>query len=396
MTVTRPDPLTPPDSDLRGLEWMPLYGHRLFGSDFDIHASDGEFRAGMNLWWSAWNQVPSASLPNDETALCRLAGCGRDLKAWRRVKARALHGFIECGDGRLYHQAQAPFAIEAWERRQISGETASSRSERQARWRARVKEVSGRLRDLGVVPPAGATLETLEEILRSSTVDADRVSTETSTETSTRASTETSTSPSTQASTEMHKTRPDLTRPDLTGSKNPTPPPSPGAASVDWAGCGRSVKAILAEHWPDDQRLELTDTGICAMWLADGWDLELDILPTVRALSAAAQAKGNKPANLKYFTSAIARRHAERLAGPPEPASRGAPASAGGALPADDPWESRVANHRQELESGRAEAATTWAKFVLRWGEMPGHRRCEAPPEILQKHGFSKPKKDAA
>ena len=121
-------PPVPVDVDLRGMEWLPLYGGRLFGSDFDAHATDAEFRAGMQLWWSAWNQVPASSLPDDDVALCRLAGLGRDLKAWRKIKARALHGFITCSDGRLYHRALATFALESWERRLKD-------RERKAKWR---------------------------------------------------------------------------------------------------------------------------------------------------------------------------------------------------------------------------------------------------------------------
>ncbi len=111
------EPMTPPDCDLRGLEWMPLYGGRLFGSDFDAHASDAEWRAAIQLWWAAWNQVPAASLPDDDVALCRLAGFGRDVKGWAKVRARALHGFVKCSDGRLYHRALAVFATESWARR---------------------------------------------------------------------------------------------------------------------------------------------------------------------------------------------------------------------------------------------------------------------------------------
>lgn len=112
-----PQPLTPADCDLRGLEWMPLYGHRLFASDFDAHAGDAAFRAGLNLWWAAWNQVPAASLPDDDVAQCRLAGLGRDLKGWRAVREQALRGFVRCADGRLYHRALAPVALDSWEHR---------------------------------------------------------------------------------------------------------------------------------------------------------------------------------------------------------------------------------------------------------------------------------------
>jgi len=123
-----PPPPVPGDCDLRGMEWLPLYGNRLFGSDFDAHASDAEFRAGMQLWWAAWNQVPASSLPDDDVALCRLAGLGRDVKSWRKVKNRALHGFGKCDDGRLYHRTLAAFAMESWERRLKD-------RERKAKWR---------------------------------------------------------------------------------------------------------------------------------------------------------------------------------------------------------------------------------------------------------------------
>jgi hypothetical protein len=117
MTDELPQPLTPPDCDLRGLEWMPLYGHRLFASDFDAHASDAVFRAALSLWWAAWNQVPAASLPDDDVTLCRLAGLGRDVERWRAIRAAALHGFARCADGRLYHAALAELALPAWDRR---------------------------------------------------------------------------------------------------------------------------------------------------------------------------------------------------------------------------------------------------------------------------------------
>ena len=124
-----PEPMTPADCDLRGMEWMPLYGGRLFGSDFDAHATDAEWRAALQLWWAAWNQVPAASLPDDDVALCRLAGFGRDVKAWRKVKERALYGFAKCNDGRLYHKALVGFANESWQRRLKD-------RERKARFRA--------------------------------------------------------------------------------------------------------------------------------------------------------------------------------------------------------------------------------------------------------------------
>lgn len=155
MAEQLPPPPVPADCDLRGMEWLPLYGGRLFGSDFDAHASDAEFRAGMQLWWAAWNQVPASSLPDDDVALCRLAGFGRDLKGWKRVKARATHGFYKCSDGRLYHRALATFAQESWDRRLKD-------RERKAKWREQRERKTERDKGRdGTVPETGT--ETVTE-----------------------------------------------------------------------------------------------------------------------------------------------------------------------------------------------------------------------------------------
>ena len=158
-------PLTPADCDLRGLEWMPLYGGRLFGSDFDAHATDSEWRAALQLWWAAWNQVPAASLPDDDVALCRLAGYGRDLKAWRKVKERALYGFAICTDGRLYHRALAEFAKDSWERRLKD-------RERKAKYRARRESGDGTRTETGTGrghDAAGTRSGTADEMRRDET-----------------------------------------------------------------------------------------------------------------------------------------------------------------------------------------------------------------------------------
>jgi hypothetical protein len=112
-----PAPLVPAEVDLRGYEFMPLYGARLRDSELNSRATDAEFRAAINLWWSSWNQVPAASLPYTDIELCRLADLGRDLRAWAKVKGRALHGFIACSDGRLYHVVLSAIALEAWQGR---------------------------------------------------------------------------------------------------------------------------------------------------------------------------------------------------------------------------------------------------------------------------------------
>lgn len=123
--------MTPPECDLRGYEYMPLLGQRLTGSTFYSLALSNP-RAGLaalKLWWEAWQQCPAGSLPADDRTLCRLADFGTDLRGWSRAKTIALHGFILCNDGRLYHPLLCREALLAFGRR-VKGR------ERKARYRA--------------------------------------------------------------------------------------------------------------------------------------------------------------------------------------------------------------------------------------------------------------------
>jgi uncharacterized protein YdaU (DUF1376 family) len=96
-------PPVDPDIDLTTLPWFPVLRGRLFRSTFHLTATDGEWRAGFNLWLRSWDQKPAGSLPDDDHQLRRLAGLAGDRKKWHRVKAMALHGWYLCDDGRLYH-----------------------------------------------------------------------------------------------------------------------------------------------------------------------------------------------------------------------------------------------------------------------------------------------------
>lgn len=123
------EPLTPPDLDLRDFDWMPLQVVRLRDSGIVVVASAEAFRAAVLLWCAAWHQVPAASLPKDEKMLCSLAGFGRDLKAWRSLSADALHGFVECSDGRLYHPVIAEKAIESGSKKKKQGSQTAAATE---------------------------------------------------------------------------------------------------------------------------------------------------------------------------------------------------------------------------------------------------------------------------
>ena len=110
-------PLTPENCDLRDFAFMPLDVVRLRDSDISAVSSGDEFRCAVLLWCASWHQVPAASLPDDDTVLSQLAGYGRVVKEWKKVKNGALRGWVKCSDGRLYHPVVAEKANEAWMRK---------------------------------------------------------------------------------------------------------------------------------------------------------------------------------------------------------------------------------------------------------------------------------------
>lgn len=110
-----PEPLTPADCDLRDFQFMPLDVVRLRDSDIAVMVSGEEFRSAVMLWCAAWHQVPAGSLPNDDRSLASLAGYGRAVGEWLKVKEGALRGWIECTDARLYHPVVCEKARESWD-----------------------------------------------------------------------------------------------------------------------------------------------------------------------------------------------------------------------------------------------------------------------------------------
>lgn len=118
MTDQLPDPLVPAEVDLRGYEFMPLFGDRLFGSETWIGVSSEAKLGALRLWWRAYaKEVPAASLPDNDALLADYAGYGAQVKPWRRVKPQAMRGFVLCSDGRWYHPFVAELALDAWKGR---------------------------------------------------------------------------------------------------------------------------------------------------------------------------------------------------------------------------------------------------------------------------------------
>jgi len=109
-----PPPPVPEDCDLQDFTFMPLQVARLRDSDLAAEEDPEACWYALLLWAASWHQLPAASLPDNETVLCKLIGLGRDLKTFRKHRNGALRGFIKCSDGRLYHSVVAEQALDAW------------------------------------------------------------------------------------------------------------------------------------------------------------------------------------------------------------------------------------------------------------------------------------------
>ena len=119
MTATQ-EPLVPAGVNLQHLEWMPLLVRRLRDSRLIASRSPEECLAAVLLWSASWHQVPASSVPGNDMELSSLAGYGRAVREFARIREGALHGFILCADGRLYHPLVADKAAEAWNGKLLS------------------------------------------------------------------------------------------------------------------------------------------------------------------------------------------------------------------------------------------------------------------------------------
>jgi Protein of unknown function (DUF1376) len=103
MTLIKPlpAPMTTLEMDVSGLDCFQLNTEKLMASELWAIASGDEFKAAVGLWCRAWKQKPAGSLPNDERVLAAFSGNAAN---WKKIRDVALHGFVLCSDGRLYHE----------------------------------------------------------------------------------------------------------------------------------------------------------------------------------------------------------------------------------------------------------------------------------------------------
>jgi uncharacterized protein YdaU (DUF1376 family) len=282
-----PEPLTPADCDLRGLEFMPLDTVRLIDSDLFAISTGEEFKAALALWCKSWSQVPAASLPDDDRVLAFLSGTGA---RWKKVKTVALRNWVKCADGRLYHPVVAEKALEALPRRKAHQEAKSGENARKEREREDRKRMFAELRDAGVEVPWNIKTSELRD--RHARLVQSQPVTPTC-----HGESVTGHDPVTPPVTAKTGTG--------TGTIPPTPKPvTPAASHHDM--CQRVADEAGMLGIPPDH-------GLLRQWLAlPGVELERDILPVVRRVADEVKVSGGQtPFKFKLFDDAIRRKHAE-------------------------------------------------------------------------------------
>lgn len=316
---------------------MPLSVNRLRDSDIAGVPDAEVFRCAVLAWCAAWHQVPAASLPDDDAALARMVGMGRDVKGWRKLRAAgALRGFKAASDGRLYHGVIVEKACDSWN------------SKLDFAWRRecdRLRKENKAAKDAGKaeqpMPPKPVHISSgwgEQEADVSAGIPSE----------------------------------------DDDGSGG-IPPVLPGIE-----GKGLEVKGVseararaesLPSGWKPDEatRAKLRGLGYS--------DHELDWQGTRHNNHFASNGKKRSDWNASYENWVMGEpvgKYAQREA-------RNGPSSPSNHSP--DPWDARVRSYRADLAAGKD--SPFWRPYD--WGPQPGLRGCVAPADILRRYEFEIP-----
>lgn len=230
----------PSTADLRDFPYTPIFRARLFGSSFHARATDAEWRAGVTLWMKSWDQVPAGSLPDDDIDLCRLAELGRDMKAWKKIRSGALHGWFKCQGGRLYHKVVAEGVNEALDRK---------RQQREKTTKARLAALQKRLSEA----KSGADRERITDEIRRLSLSLSQTPQPSVTEDAVRLSL-TEESALTESKRREEKGREEKgldISPSLRSGDPPLPPTGGGTAKPENHGWGKTPDGADETAWRD-------------------------------------------------------------------------------------------------------------------------------------------------
>lgn len=354
-----PRPPVPKNADVRHFAFMPLDVGRLRDSRFAATATDGEFRAAVLLWCAAWHQVPAGSLPDDDRELAVLSQCGRNAIAFQEVKG-ALHGFIKCNDGRLYHPLICEKVNEAL-RRSKAGQKGSK-----SRWQKKKSENAIAFQSHG-----------------DGTATADAVAmqgTGTGTGTESRGTNVPPTPPNggstdraEPTSSEVEPERPD--QPELLQTDFPPHAKLPRSQSGS-----AEYPAQFEAFWrayprnPADTKKSAYDAWRKAI-RSKGASVET-LQAGAKRYAADVQARGHdRPAHVATWIN----RHGWEAVYDSRSGVEPGPANGDGGLTdgAGEPWRARLIGYRER---------EIWMDM---WGPEPGRSGCRAPPSLLAEFGYA-------
>ena len=348
--TTGPRPMTPPECDVRDYPRMLVDIKRLFESQFNLQASrlPLAWMIGFKLWCRSFHQVPGGSLPIDEGDLCQLAELGLDLRTFRKARDLALRGWVQCSDGRLYHRVVAETVLEAWvDKLLLQQRSGLANSRRHKGFVFDPAPILLNVETAGVyLADLNPRARGLEKIRRRSSSDADAASKTTPTRTPQGGEREaTRAPPSSQAEAEAEA---EAQGEDSSLRSETLPCTLHGSAQIESLG-----KAAVASHTSLLEQLfeaagSALATGPAAAALlrpgaiiallepaaGPACDLEADVLPTVRRLSARAE-----PGSVEfwaYYVDATVERRDARLRGDPVDEPKPRTAKRGSRIP--DTW----------------------------------------------------------
>jgi hypothetical protein len=102
--MTDVPPPIPFDADLRHMPSYMIDVQSLLGSDLAAFGDPAANWYAVLTWCAALHQIPAGSLPDDDAILAWLVRLGRDVRTWKKFRAKgALRGWVKHSDGRLYH-----------------------------------------------------------------------------------------------------------------------------------------------------------------------------------------------------------------------------------------------------------------------------------------------------
>ncbi len=324
----RPAPFTPADCDLRGLEYMPLFGDRLFGSETWIKNSPEGKVAALRLWCHAFgHERPAASLPNNEMLLAQYAGYGVSVKAWRRVMLQALRGWTLCSDGRWHHEFLSSIARRVWAERLRN-------RKKQADWRARQGLGDGDVTVTPVVsePKRGRLRNAVSEVKVKHTLD-------------------------------VVVQNPSSARAGFEGASFSDP------EQLQWV---EAIEGAMGAPWTSQNPMRWGGfPELVRTWREAKFNLESEVIPTIRS---AIESCGKIPDGPRYFDKALQNL---RLRLPRTGSAKVARAGVTDFDPERTRWVQRVRVWKRD---------GTWRSD---WGPEPGQPGCGVPANLLDREATS-------